>query len=99
MITQRPKGTQDWFGENMHKNCGNCDVCITNKKKSQYTEKDVREGILYMAQVKPRRLEEFVNTLSFGKDEICRSLSFLIDEGFIRYDAESDTYSNPVPLQ
>ena len=88
-----------YFGENTHQNCGNCDVCITNKKKSQYTEKDVREGILYMAQVKPRRLEEFVNTLSFGKDEICRSLSFLIDEGFIRYDAESDTYSNPVPLQ
>lgn len=88
-----------YFGENTHRNCGNCDVCIEAKKRSSYTEKDVRAGILYMAQVKPRKLEEFVSTLAFPKDEVCHHLSFLIDEGFIHYDAQADTYSNPEPLE
>ena len=52
-----------------------------------------------MAQLKPRKIEEFVSTLAFSKDDIMDNLSFLVDEGFLKFDADSDTYFNPVPLQ
>jgi DNA-binding IclR family transcriptional regulator len=44
-----------------------------------------------MAGLRPRRLEEFVHTLSFPKDEILKMLSFLVDEGYIDH-LDDDTY-------
>ena len=38
-----------------------------------------------------RRLEEFIHTLSFPKDEIIATLSFLVDEGYIDH-LDDDTY-------
>ena len=52
-----------------------------------------------MAQLKPRKIEEFVSTLAFSKDDIMDNLSFLVDEGFLKFDDDTDTYFNPVPLQ
>jgi len=42
-----------------------------------------------------RRLDEFLDTLSFPKDEILSMLSFLVDEGFIEH-LEDDTYQKRV---
>ena len=44
-----------------------------------------------MAGLRPRRLEEFLNTLSFPKDEVLSMLSFLVDEGFVEH-LDDDTY-------
>jgi DNA-binding IclR family transcriptional regulator len=44
-----------------------------------------------MAGLRPRRLEEFLHTLSFPKDEILSMLSFLVDEGFVEH-LDDDTY-------
>ena len=44
-----------------------------------------------MAGQRPRRLDEFLNTLSFPCDEIVSMLSFLVDEGFIDH-LDDDTY-------
>ena len=44
-----------------------------------------------MAGLRPRRLEEFLSTLSFPKDEILSTLSFLVDEGYIDH-LDDDTY-------
>ncbi|MBQ0069956.1 MAG: RecQ family ATP-dependent DNA helicase [Bacteroidales bacterium] len=87
-----------YFGEQDHGDCGHCDACIERRKRDNHTTTDVQQGILYMAQVKPRRIEEFVETLSFPKDEVVQMLAFLVDEGYIQH-LPDDTYRNPEPLK
>lgn len=86
-----------YFGERVDSDCGHCDVCIARRKHSDHTPQDVQDGILYMSQVKPRRLEDFVKTLSFPQEEIVATLSFLVDEGLVFHKSD-DTYVNPRPL-
>ena len=86
-----------YFGEQTGDSCGHCDVCIDRRKRENTQPADVQSGILYMAQVKPRRLEEFFHTLSFPKDEIVSMVAFLVDEGYLIHRAD-DTYHNPQPL-
>lgn len=45
-----------------------------------------------MAGLRPRRIDEFINTLSFPRDEVINMLSFLVDEGFVEH-LDDDTYS------
>ena len=80
-----------YFGEKSEDDCGHCDLCIDRRKRADHTPDDVQQGILYMAGLRPRRLEEFLNTLSFPKDEIVSMLSFLVDEGFVEH-LDDDTY-------
>ena len=80
-----------YFGEAVGDECGHCDLCIDRRKRGDHEPVDVQQGILYMAGLRPRRLEEFLNTLSFPKDEILSTLSFLVDEGFIDH-LDDDTY-------
>ena len=80
-----------YFGEYKADECGHCDLCIDRRKRGDHEPVDVQQGILYMAGLRPRRLEEFLNTLSFPKDEILSTLSFLVDEGYIDH-LDDDTY-------
>ena len=85
-----------YFGENQPNECGHCDLCIDRRKRGDHTPDDVQQGILYMSGQRPRRLEEFINTLSFPKDEIIAMLSFLVDEGFVEH-LDDDTYRSVKP--
>ena len=80
-----------YFGENGADNCGHCDLCIDRRKHEVLESADVQESILYMSGLKPRRLEEFLETLSFPRDEIIAMVSFLVDEGFLKH-LDDDTY-------
>ena len=80
-----------YFGERSADECGHCDLCIDRRKRGDHTPTDVQQGILYMASLRPRRLEEFLDTLSFPRDEIISMLSFLVDEGFVEH-LDDDTY-------
>ena len=84
-----------YFGESKDCECGHCDLCIDRRKRGDHEPADVQQGILYMAGLRPRRLDEFLDTLSFPKDEILSMLSFLVDEGFIDH-LEDDTYQKRV---
>ena len=86
-----------YFGEEAAKPCGHCDVCIDQRRRASHSRDDVRQGILYMAQVRPRQAREFADTLSFPADEVYAELEFLTDEGLIRHQPDG-TYVNPVPL-
>jgi ATP-dependent DNA helicase RecQ len=93
----REKYLVEYFGDQQADPCGHCDTCIEKRRRANYTPEDVQQGILYMAQVKPRRLKEFVDTLSFPHDEIVEMVSMLVDEGFLKH-LDDDTYVNPIPL-
>ena len=80
-----------YFGETTSAACGQCDLCIDRRKRGDHTPQDVQQGILYMAGMRPRRLEDFLNTLSFPHDEVISMISFLVDEGFIEH-LDDDTY-------
>ncbi len=84
-----------YFGESKDCECGHCDLCIDRRKRGDHEPADVQQGILYMAGLRPRRLDEFLDTLSFPKDEILSMLSFLVDEGFIDH-LEDDTYQKRI---
>lgn len=86
-----------YFGEDKQEPCGHCDFCIDQRKRTNHSATDVQEGILYMAQLKPRTSKDFIDTLSFPADEIYSMLSFLTDEGFLNH-LPDDTYFNPKPL-
>ena len=81
-----------YFGERRADACGQCDLCIDMRKREDHVPDDVQQGILYMAGLRPRRLEDFLSTLSFPRDEVISMLSFLVDEGFIEH-LEDDTYA------
>lgn len=83
----------NYFGEQVTHECGHCDVCIERKKRQQYTQADVRDGIMYMASLRKRTLAEFVNTLSFTKADITATLKVLVDEDIIDYDSQHDTFA------
>ena len=80
-----------YFGEKAPDDCGHCDLCIDRRKRQDHGPDDVQQGILYMAGQRPRRLDEFLNTLSFPRDEVIAMLSFLVDEGFVTH-LDDDTY-------
>ena len=81
-----------YFGEQRGDACGQCDLCIDMRKREDHAPGDVQQGILYMAGLRPRRLEDFLSTLSFPRDEVISMLSFLVDEGFIEH-LDDDTYA------
>ena len=81
-----------YFGEVCDQECGHCDLCIDRRKRGDHQPEDVQQGILYMAGLRPRRLEEFLDTLSFPRDEVLSMLSFLVDEGFVKH-LDDDTYT------
>lgn len=79
----REKILLEYFGDKNAINCNRCDVCITKRKKQSYTIQDIIDGVLYMTSNKPRKITDFIETLSFPKDEIINVVSQLADEGFI----------------
>ena len=87
----------NYFGENIVRRCGCCDLCIDEKKKHNHSDKDIQDGILYMTSLKPRTAQEIVDTLSFPHDEVYAMLRFLVEEGFVQKLSDG-TFKNPKPI-
>ena len=87
----------NYFGENIVRRCGCCDLCIDEKKKHNHSDKDIQDGILYMTSLKPRSAQEIVDTLSFPHEEVYAMLRFLVEEGFVQKLSDG-TFKNPKPI-
>ena len=94
----REKYLVEYFGEDSPQPCGHCDTCIERRKRDDHMPQDVQQGILYMTHLKPRKLKELVQTLSFSRDEIVETVAMLVDEGFLEH-RDDDTYFNPKPIR
>lgn len=94
----RENALLNYFGEATSCECGHCDVCMERRRRKSYNMDDVQQGILYMAQLRPRRLKEFFDTLSFSKEHVVAMVDFLVDEGFLKR-LPDDTYFNEKPLK
>lgn len=94
----REKYLVEYFGEDSPQPCGHCDTCIERRKRDDHMPQDVQQGILYMTHLKPRKLKELVQTLSFSRDEIVETVAMLVDEGFLEH-RDDDTYFNPEPIR
>lgn len=88
----RERQMLEYFGEKSEQDCTHCDVCIDRKNRNSYTDNEVRDGVMYMAGLRPRTMKDFIMTLSFSKDRISNMISFLVDEGYLEYDAENMTF-------
>lgn len=82
----REKTLLEYFGDNTTCTCGRCDVCINKRNSNTYEIKDIIDGILYMLSNKPRKISDFIETLSFAKNDIIETVRKLTDEGFISID-------------
>lgn len=91
----RERTMLEYFGESVSHDCGHCDVCIGKRKEASYGDDDIREGVMYMAGVRPRTLNDFYQTLSFSKERISAMVNFLVDEGFLLYDNKDMTFRKP----
>ena len=94
----REKYLVEYFGEDSPQPCGHCDTCIERRKRDDHMPQDVQQGILYMTHLKPRKLKELVQTLSFSRDEIVETVAMLVDEGFLEH-RDDDTYFNPESIR
>ena len=88
----REKLLLNYFGDSTIEKCGTCDVCISNRKKQNYTIQDIIDGIMYMTSNAPRTIHDFINTLSFDKNEIIETIKKLTDEGYLTYNTNDSTY-------
>lgn len=73
----------NYFGEASDNLCGRCDFCINQRKEHQTSAKSIIDGIIYMSSLKPRTMEEFIDTLSFPKEKIIDVVTALVEEGYL----------------
>ena len=86
-----------YFGEKEVQDCGNCDVCINKKKNAANIASvdDIIAGIQYMVSLKPRSIYEFIDTLSFNREEIINIVTRMVDDGHLKFSPEDQLYSKP----
>ncbi|MCQ2974034.1 MAG: RecQ family ATP-dependent DNA helicase [Bacteroidales bacterium] len=82
----------EYFGETNTQNCGECDVCKSQKNKE--IEGDVFEKIFdavykYIQNV-PQNFNDIVYNLKFEPDEILTVLKNMIDDGIVKLNESGD---------
>lgn len=84
-----------YFGENLPKNCGVCDLCLQNKKlKRTYIDSSLTQEILLILQqystVLPQQIIQLLPL--YNEEDIIRSLQTLVAEEIIGYTFQGEIY-------
>ncbi len=77
-----------YFGEYMRHDCGKCDVCVARKEHRLTNKlfKEINDNIMEELEKEPRTITELLQKLSYSESHLNSVLSFLLDEGFLRYE-------------
>lgn len=73
-----------YFGEKNEHNCGQCDVCLSNKNdqrlsNSQFDE--IRKEVLQLLQEKDMTPAEIASKLNKDSEQLGRAIQYMLDEG------------------
>ncbi len=72
-----------YFGEKNSKACGQCDVCLSNKKeflKSSDFE-EIKKKIINALKISPLLLENLVAMLDYDENRVLEAIRFLLENG------------------
>jgi ATP-dependent DNA helicase RecQ len=74
-----------YFGEEISAPCGQCDVCLKNKKQN-VSDAEIEEDILKQLSKSPLRPDEIAGRLpGYHREMILKRLSYLVDEQKVIY--------------
>ncbi|MFT6849606.1 MAG: ATP-dependent DNA helicase RecQ [Sphingobacteriales bacterium] len=97
MVDCRSKQLLTYFGEDLSKNCGKCDVCLKKlKKKLNNVSLEGYKKILKTNLSKEQSLDNLIDIMGDEEDGLYAIQCFL-DEGFIFRDAEGNYSLNKNP--
>lgn len=84
----RMQRIQEYFGEGTDVLCGNCDVCIENRKQGQQKNvNDLRDEILHLLSAEPMNVDILEEKIAPSKHELfVEVIRQLVDESKIAYD-------------
>lgn len=85
-----------YFGENLMQKCGQCDICLLEKKKKQPLEFDtLKNTILHEISLKGSvNIKSFCrNYSSLRQDEVMNIIRFLLDEKIVRLNLDGELIS------
>jgi len=74
-----------YFGEAISKDCGQCDVCLQNKKSAD-KQQEIKTRILEQLQLNPQDPQEITGKLSqYGRENVLKEITWMVDEQVIYY--------------
>ena len=81
-----------YFGEKDTKPCGQCDICLSKKKKglSDNEFDRIRLRILAVLQTKESTLHDLVNQLDEDEKEVLKVIRFMQDNGELKEDEKKE---------
>lgn len=81
----RQKRLLHYFGEAISKDCGQCDVCLQNKKSAD-KQQEIKTRILEQLQLNPQDPQEITGKLSqYGRENVLKEITWMVDEQVIYY--------------
>ncbi len=82
----------EYFGDTSANNCGQCDICLKNRKNSVSVKSfgEIKEEILGLLDVKPMKLVNLVDELHYEENYILHVLQWLLDNNSIYKNSQGE---------
>ncbi len=86
----------NYFGEKEFEDCGQCDVCLKNRKEQQQQNKDeIKKQLLSLLHLKEHSVEELVSSLyRYDKQLVVSIINWMVDDGELKMDQQKNIHLN-----
>ena len=86
----RSRQLLQYFGEDPKEDCGICDVCVTNQKKSNTDFKTIAKDILQRIDSKSYSSRIIIELLPYAEKDILFTLQQLLEHGYIQINSKNE---------